>query len=117
MVALTEQSVCTSLPKARPSVHMLPNSPFVAASVAVARPSTKAPARAELMYALMLISYQVGDLRRSRKVRFVRLAGSSVRPTILLLREREHASYPSAAHSDFSTRQCLRGKSAARNHE
>src|SRR5215469_2627594 len=79
MVALTEQSVCTSLPKARPSVHMLPNSPFVAASVAVARPSTKAPARAELMYALMLISYQVGDLRRSRKVRFVRLAGSSVR--------------------------------------
>src|SRR5262249_51422305 len=31
MVALTEQSVCTSLPMARPSVHMLLNSPLVAA--------------------------------------------------------------------------------------
>src|SRR6516165_1669153 len=37
MIALTQQSVCTSLPMARPSVHMLLNSPLAAASVAVAR--------------------------------------------------------------------------------
>ena len=43
-----------------PWVHMLSNSPLVAASVAVARPSTKAAARAELMYVLMLISCQWG---------------------------------------------------------
>jgi hypothetical protein len=44
----------------------------------VARPSTKAPARAELMYAFMFISYQWGDLRRSSQNTIVRFVGSSV---------------------------------------
>ena len=46
-VALTEQSVFTSLLLARPSVHILLNSP-VTANAAVASPSANAPASADV---------------------------------------------------------------------
>src|SRR6476619_2965068 len=49
-----EQSVCMSWPVARPCVHILPNSP-VTAKAAVAKPSRKAPATADLRYALTMV--------------------------------------------------------------
>jgi hypothetical protein len=52
--AWMEQSVCMSLPRARPIVHMLPYSP-VSAIAAVAIPSKKAPATAGVMYALTIV--------------------------------------------------------------
>src|SRR5262249_1879751 len=53
MLALTEQSVFTCLLLARPSVHILLNSP-VTANAAVASPSTNAPASADVTNVLCL---------------------------------------------------------------
>src|SRR5262245_7076807 len=50
-----EQSVCMSLPVARPIVHMLLNSP-VTAKAAMVIPSKNAPATADLRYALTIVS-------------------------------------------------------------
>src|SRR6185312_17354941 len=50
-----EQSVCISLPVASPIVHMLLNSP-VTARAAVVILSKKAPATADLRYALTMVS-------------------------------------------------------------
>src|SRR5262245_12252386 len=57
---LMEQSVCMSLPSASPIVHMFLYSP-VTARAAVAMPIRKAPARADLMYGLMIISSSGGS--------------------------------------------------------
>src|SRR5262245_4946424 len=73
---LMEQSVCMSLPSARPIVHMLLYSP-VTARAAVAIPIKKAPASAELIYVFMFYLLSVGDLRRSFQKTIIRL-GSSV---------------------------------------
>src|SRR5262245_47687921 len=53
MLALTEQSVFTCLLLARPSVHILLNSP-VTANAAVASPSTNAPASADVTNVLFM---------------------------------------------------------------
>src|SRR5262245_40261530 len=72
-----EQSVCMSLPSARPIVHMLLYSP-VTARAAVAIPIQKAPASAELMYVFMFYLLSVGDLRRSFQNTILRSIGSFV---------------------------------------
>ena len=54
--ARAEQFVETFLCDARPIVHILPNSPFVAATAAVASPRTKAPAIADVTYDLIIVS-------------------------------------------------------------
>src|ERR1044071_7624777 len=56
MVPLTEQSVFTSLPLARPQLHILSNSP-VAAMAAVARPSANAPASADVTIVLIMVHF------------------------------------------------------------
>src|SRR5207344_1507289 len=52
MAALTEQSVFTVLPLARPQLHISPNSPAMAA---VARPSASAPASADVTIVLIMV--------------------------------------------------------------
>src|SRR5690349_25032704 len=64
-----------SLPPARPIVHMLSYSP-VTARAAVAMPTKKAPARAELIYIFMFISCQWGSAEIHNTL--VRFVGSSV---------------------------------------
>src|SRR5262245_43765523 len=49
-----EQSVCTSLPRARAIVHWSPNSPC-RAKAGVAKPSRKTPATADLMYVVTIV--------------------------------------------------------------
>ena len=56
VIVLTKQFVETFLCDARPIVHILPNSPFVAATAAVASPRTKAPAIADVTYDLIIVS-------------------------------------------------------------
>src|SRR5262249_24796109 len=45
-----EQSVCMSLPDARPIAHLLLNSSFTARAAVVPRPSNKAPAKADVTF-------------------------------------------------------------------
>ena len=56
VIVLTKQFVEAFLCDARPIVHILPNSPFVAATAAVASPRTKAPAIADVTYDLIIVS-------------------------------------------------------------
>src|SRR5262245_38183903 len=45
-----EQSVCMSLPDARPIAHLLLNSSVTARAAVVPRPNNKAPAKADVMF-------------------------------------------------------------------
>src|SRR5262245_31708436 len=68
MAALTEQSVFTCLPLARPQLHILSNSPAMAA---VARPSASAPASADVTIVLiMVISFGVNPQLDSVKTSY-----------------------------------------------
>src|SRR5215470_9957942 len=53
-----EQSVCMSLPDARPIAHLLLNSSVTARAAVVPRPNNKAPAKADVM--LLRIGFVLG---------------------------------------------------------
>src|SRR3974377_1458875 len=68
-----EQSVCMSLPDARPIAHLLLNSSFTARAVVVPRPSNKAPAKADVMF--LRIGFVLGVGLGSFPLSFIALAG------------------------------------------